>query len=66
MRHIIFFLLTLAVCVAIGILQMVTHTKLPVWASFAIGAALAYPLINWISHVIDSKYTNKRRRYTDI
>lgn len=59
MQVAIFFVLTVLVCFGLGFLQMVFHVKLPIWASYALGAVIAAPLINWISHVIDRKYKEK-------
>ena len=59
MQVVVFFALTLLVCFGLGFLQMVLHVKLPIWASYALGAVIAAPLISWMSHNIDSKYKEK-------
>lgn len=59
MQVAIFFALTVLVCFGLGFLQMVLHIKLPIWASYALGAVLAAPAINWMQHRIDKKYKEK-------
>ena len=50
MRVVIFFLLTIFVCVGIGALQIVSGIKIPIWASYVLGAVVAAPLISYVSH----------------
>lgn len=50
MRVVIFFLLTLFVCVAIGAAQVVSGIKIPIWISYAVGAVVAAPLISYVSN----------------
>jgi len=50
MRVVIFFLLTLFVCVAIGALQVVSGIKIPIWISYTLGAVVAAPLISYVSN----------------
>ena len=50
MRVVIFFLLTMFVCVGIGALQIVSGIKIPIWVSYALGAVVAAPLISYVSN----------------
>lgn len=49
MRVVIFFLLTVFVCVGIGAAQVLTGIKIPIWVSYTVGAVVAAPLISYVS-----------------
>lgn len=59
MQVAIFFLLTVFVCVGIGVLQLVSGVKLPIWASYALGAVIAAPAISFVSHHITKRSQEK-------
>ena len=46
----IFFLLTVLVCVTVGAVQVLSGITIPIWVSYAVGAAVAAPLISYVSN----------------
>lgn len=55
MQVAIFFLLTVFVCVGIGVFQIVSGITMPIWLSYALGAAIAAPTISFVSHKLSKK-----------
>ena len=55
MQVAIFFMLTVLVCVAIGVLQLVSGVTLPIWLSYALGAAIAAPTISFVARRLAKK-----------
>ena len=59
MQIAIFFSLTVCVCIVLGAVQLVLPVKIPIWVSYALGAIIVAPLINWVHYTLDAKLKEK-------